>query len=306
MQDNQRTLSKSYIFSGKGLHTGLNVKMTINPAPENTGILFKREDLGDNAIIPANVDYVTQTERGTTLENGEAKVSTIEHILATLVGLGIDNAIISLDNIEAPIMDGSANEFANVLSKDDIVIQNAARKYFTPKEPIHFKDDKTGSELSIYPADEFSVDLTIDFNSKVLGIQKAYFDSNVNYTKEIAPCRTFVFFHELEFLFNNNLIKGGDAENAIVIIENEVPQDTLNKMIKLFNAEKIERLPEGYLNNLTLRFPNECARHKLLDVMGDLALAGMRLKAKVVAYKPGHQLNTKLARLIREAAIKNN
>lgn len=303
MKDNQKTLKKSYVFEGKGLHSGLDVRMTLLPAPENTGILFRREDIGENAFIPANVDYVTHTERGTTLEKDGARVSTIEHILATFVGLGVDNAIISLNNIEAPIMDGSANDFAKAISADGLQEQNAPREYFTPKEPIHFEDPKTGSRLSVYPADEFSIDLTIDFNSKVLGIQNAHYDSGVDYATEIAPCRTFVFFHELEYLFNHNLIRGGDAENAIVIIEHEVPQDTLDRMVKLFNAERIERLPEGYLNNLTLRFPNECARHKLLDVMGDFALSGMKLKARVEAYKPGHLLNTKLAKLIREAAI---
>lgn len=304
MQDNQNTLKKSYIFEGKGLHSGLKVKMTISPAPVNTGIIFIRQDLGDDVRIPAVVDFVTHTQRGTTLENGEAKVSTIEHILSTFVGLGVDNAYIYLSSFEAPIMDGSAKPFAEAISADGLQMQDALRKYYTIKEKIHFQDPKTGSELTILPSDDYSIDLSIDYNSHVLGVQRASYSSKTDYLKEIAPCRTFVFFHELEFLFNNNLIKGGDLENAIVIVEHSVPQDTLDKMAALFNVRRIERVPEGYLDNIKLRFPNECARHKLLDVMGDFSLIGYRIKGRVIANKSGHQINTQVAKLIREAALK--
>lgn len=304
MQDNQNTLKKSYIFEGKGLHSGLGVKMTISPAPVNTGIVFIREDLGENARVPAVVDYVTHTQRGTTLEKGEVKVSTIEHILSTFVGLGVDNAYIYLSSFEAPIMDGSAKPFALAISKDGLQQQDAPRKYYKVKEKIHFQDPKSGAELTILPDDGYSIDLSIDYNSHVLGVQRASYDSKTDYVNEIAPCRTFVFFHELEFLFNNNLIKGGDLENAIVIVEHAVPQETLDKMSALFNVKTLERVPEGYLDNISLRFPNECARHKLLDVLGDFSLIGYRIKGHVIANKSGHQINTQVAKLIREAVIK--
>lgn len=303
MQENQKTLKKSYIFEGKGLHSGLRVKMTIAPAPVNTGIIFIRQDIGDDARVPAVVDYVTHTQRGTTLEKGNVRVSTIEHILSTFVGLGVDNAYIYLSSFEAPIMDGSAKPFAEAISKDGVLEQEAYRKYYKVKEKIYFQDPKSGAELTILPDDNYSIDLSIDYNSHVLGIQHASYSQDTDYLKEIAPCRTFVFFHELEFLFNNNLIKGGDLENAIVIVEHAVPQDTLDRMAALFNVKKIERVPEGYLDNIALRFPNECARHKLLDVMGDFSLIGYRIKGRVVANKSGHQINTQVAALIREAAI---
>lgn len=306
MKDLQRTLKKEYTFSGKGLHTGLKVTMVVAPAPENTGIVFVRTDLGDDARVEAVVDNVTHTQRGTTLENGEAKVSTIEHILSTFVGLGIDNAYVYLDAPEAPIMDGSAKPYVDAISPDGVVMQSAPRKYFEVKERISFKDESTGSELTLVPSDKYEVDLTIDYNSKVMGIQTAYYSSeSTDYVSEIAPCRTFCFFHELEFLYKNNLIKGGDLENAIVVAEHEVPQEELDKISSLLNVEKVVRVPEGYLSNVDLRFPNECARHKLLDVLGDFSLIGYRLKGKVIANKSGHKINTQMAKLVREAAQKD-
>lgn len=302
--DFQRTLKKSYTFEGKGLHSGLKVKMILTPAPENTGIVFIRQDLGDDARVEAIVDYVTHTQRGTTLEKGEVKVSTIEHILSTFVGLGIDNALVYLSSFEAPIMDGSAKPFANAIEKDGLITQDSPRKYFEVKEKIYLKDEKTGSELTLIPSPDYSLDITIDYNSRVMGVQTAsYSSTDSNYTQEIAPCRTFVFFHELAFLYKNNLIKGGDLENAIVIAEHDVPQSELDAMAELFNVRTIKRIPEGYLDNVVLRFDNECARHKLLDIMGDFALTGFRIKGKVVASKSGHQINTQMARLIRAAAL---
>lgn len=306
MKNLQRTLKREYTFNGKGLHTGLKVSMTISPAPVDTGIVFVRKDIGDDARVEAVVDYVTHTQRGTTLENGDAKVSTIEHILSTFVGLGVDNAFIYLDSPEAPIMDGSARPFVEAIVPDGLEIQNAPRKYFEVKEKISFKDEESGSELTLLPNDDYEIDLTIDYNSNVLGVQTAHYSSAcTDYANEIAPCRTFCFFHELEFLFKNNLIKGGDLENAIVIAEREVPQDELDKISSLLGVDSVKRVPSGYLNNVDLRYPNECARHKLLDVMGDFSLIGYRIKGKVIAVKSGHKINTQMAKIIREQLKKD-
>ena len=214
MSDRQKTLRREYIFEGKGLHSGQNVRMKLSPAPVNHGIRFLRQDLGDNPVIEAVVDYVTYTQRGTTLENGEVRISTLEHLMAAFYGLGVDNALVTIDNFEVPILDGSALPYVRAIAPDGLEEQDADRQYLVVKKPIHYKDDKTGSEITVLPAEEFSVDLTIDFNSHVLGVQKFHYDNSVDFATEIAPCRTFVFFHELEFLFKNNLIKGGDLENA--------------------------------------------------------------------------------------------
>ena len=302
MYINQHTLKNKYSFRGKGLHTGKTVNLTVEPAPENAGIRFKRTDLGEDAVIEALVDYVTTTARGTTLEKGEVKVSTLEHLMAALYGLGVDNALVSLDAPEVPILDGSSRPFVKEFCKDGLREQDAARIYIEPKEKIRYKDPETGSEITIMPDDHFSVDLMIDYNSKVLGNQYARLDEDTDFASEIAPCRTFVFFHELEPLFKNNLIKGGDLDNAIVIVEHPVPQPELDRLADIFKTEKLERAPEGYLNHLELRFPNECARHKLLDIMGDFSLVGYPLKAKVIAHKSGHKINTKVARQLREIA----
>lgn len=302
MQIKQQTLKQTYTFKGKGLHTGLQVTMNLHPAPENHGIKFQRTDLEGEPIMDAVVDYVTTTSRGTTLESGPIKISTIEHILSALSGLGVDNALIQLDAPEAPILDGSAKYYAEAICKDGLEEQNADRKYFEIKEKIYYKDEKTGAEITILPDDKFSIDLMIDFNSKVLGHQYARFTNETDYAAEIAPCRTFVFFHELEPLFKNNLIKGGDLQNAIVIVENQVPQEELDRLADLFHTPKLERIPSGYLNHLELRFSNECARHKLLDVIGDFALIGFPIKGKIIANKSGHQINTIVAKIIRKAA----
>lgn len=279
--------------------------MVLEPAPAGHGIKFRRTDLGDDAVIDALVDYVTTTARGTTLEKGDVKISTLEHLMATFNGLGVDNALVSIDAQEVPILDGSAKPYVDAICKDGLVEQDAPRKYVEFKEKIVYKDEKSGSEIVIMPDDHFSVDLMIDFNSKVLGNQYSRLDETTDFAKDIAPCRTFVFFHELEPLFRNNLIKGGDLDNAIVIVEHPVPQEELDRLAGVFNTSSLERAPEGYLNHLELRFQNECARHKLLDLMGDFSLVGAPIKAKVIAYKSGHRINTEVARVIRKLIVNN-
>lgn len=302
MQTKQQTLKREYSFSGKGLHTGKLVNITIEPAPVNHGIKFKRIDLPHEEPIDALVDYVTTTARGTTLENGDVKISTLEHLMATFSGLGIDNALVLIDAQEVPILDGSAAPFVTEICKDGLRVQNAPRRYLEIKEKVVYKDNESGSEIIIMPDDHFSVDLMIDYNSKVLGNQYARLDENTNFADDIAPCRTFVFFHELEPLFKNNLIKGGDLDNAIVIVENPVLQKELDRLAGIFKVNTLERAPEGYLNHLKLRFGNECARHKLLDILGDFALIGYPIKAKVIAYKSGHNINTNVAKILRKIA----
>lgn len=305
MSENQHTLKCKYTFTGKGLHTGRNVTMTIEPAPANHGIKFRRVDLGEDAVIDALVDYVTTTARGTTLEKGDIKISTLEHLMATFSGLGIDNVLVNIDAQEVPILDGSAKPYVEAICADGIVEQDAPRKYVELKEKVVYRDEKTGSEIIIMPDDHFSVDLMIDFNSKVLGNQYSRLDGNTDFAKDLAPCRTFVFFHELEPLFRNNLIKGGDLDNAIVIVEHPVPQEELDRLAAVFNTSSLERAPEGYLNHLELRFQNECARHKLLDLIGDFSLVGMPIKGKVIAYKSGHRINTEVAKVIRNLVLEN-
>lgn len=305
MSENQHTLKCKYTFTGKGLHTGRNVTMTIEPAPVDHGIKFRRVDLGEDAVIDALVDYVTTTARGTTLEKGDVKISTLEHLMATFSGLGIDNALVNIDAQEVPILDGSAKPYVDAICADGTVEQDAPRKYVELKEKVVYRDEKTGSEIIIMPDDHFSVDLMIDFNSKVLGNQYSRLDGNTDFAKDLAPCRTFVFFHELEPLFRNNLIKGGDLDNAIVIVEHPVPQEELDRLAAVFNTSSLERAPEGYLNHLELRFQNECARHKLLDLIGDFSLVGMPIKGKVIAYKSGHRINTEVAKVIRNLVSEN-
>jgi len=295
----QHTLRKSYSFEGKGLHTGRVAKMTVNPAPVDTGIVFRRTDIGENALVEALAENVSNTARSTTISKGEASVATIEHILSALTGMGVDNAVIDIDNIEVPILDGSAKPYIDAIWSDGFEQQDAPRKYIEISEPVTVTNEK-GSSIRIEPAEEFSYSIGIDFNSKVLGIQEAKWDSSVVYPEEIGTCRTFVFFHELEFLFNNGLVKGGDVDNAIVIVEHPVTKEQVERMSELFGIPALEVREDGYLSNLRLRFPNECARHKLLDLIGDLRLAGGFLKAKVTAVKAGHGINTAAARKIRE------
>ena len=295
----QQTLKKSYSFEGKGLHTGRVAKMTINPAPANTGIRFKRTDLGEASYIDALAENVSNTARSTTISCGDASVSTIEHVLSALTGMGVDNALIEIDNVEVPILDGSAKPYIDVIWADGFQQLDEPRQYIEIKEAVEIVNEQTGSKVRIEPAEEFSYDIKVDFNSRVLGVQNAQWDASIVYPEQIGVCRTFVFFHEIEFLFKNNLVKGGDVDNAIVIVEHPVPEEQVNKMSELFNVPALKVREDGYLSNLVLRFPNECARHKLLDLIGDLRLCGGFLKAKVTAEKAGHGINTAAAKAVR-------
>ena len=295
----QQTLKKSYSFEGKGLHTGKVAKMVVGPAPVDTGIIFRRVDLGDDAVVEALAENVSNTARSTTISKGEASVSTIEHIMSALTGLGIDNACIDIDNVEVPILDGSAKPYIDAMWKDGVDVQDSPRKYIEIKETIEVTNEK-GSVVRIEPAEEFSYNIKTDFNSKVLGVQYADWNPTVEYAEEIGVCRTFVFFHELQFLFANNLVKGGDVDNAIVIVEHPVTDEQVQQISQLFNVPALEVRADGYLSNLVLRFPHECSRPKLLDLIGDLRLAGGFLKAKITAEKAGHGINTATAKKIRE------
>ena len=294
----QQTLRTNYSFEGKGLHTGRVAKMTVCPAPADYGIRFIRTDIGPDAVVEALAENVSNTARSTTISKGEASVSTIEHIMSALTGMGVDNAMIEIDNIEVPILDGSAKPYIDAIWKDGFTQQDAPRKYIEVKETVEIVNEK-GSLVRIEPAEEFSYNILVDFNSRVLGVQNAVWNADVDYTEEVGICRTFVFFHEIEFLFNNGLVKGGDVDNAIVIVEHSVTDEQVNRMSQLFNIPALSVREDGYLSNLTLRFPNECARHKLLDLIGDLRLCGGFLKAKVTAEKAGHGINTNAAKAVR-------
>ena len=296
----QQTLRKSYTFEGKGLHTGKVARMIVGPAPVDTGIIFRRTDLGEGVQIEALAENVSSTARSTTISNGEASVSTIEHLLSALTGMGVDNAYVDIDNLEVPILDGSAKPYIDAIWADGFEQQDAPRRYIEIKETIEIRNDETGSVVRIEPAEEFSYDIVVDFNSRVLGVQHAIWNPSVVYAEEIGVCRTFVFFHEIEFLFKNGLVKGGDVDNAIVIVEHPVTPEQVQNMSTLFNIPALEVREDGYLSNLVLRYPNEWSRHKLLDLIGDLRLSGGFLKAKVTAEKAGHGINTEAARKIRE------
>ena len=295
----QYTVKKEYTFEGKGLHTGKMARMTVKPAPADTGIVFRRTDLGEDATVAALAENVSNTARSTTISSGEVSVSTIEHILSALTGMGVDNAFVDIDNVEVPILDGSAKPYIDAIWKDGFQQQDTPRRYIEIKETIEIRNNEKGSVVRIEPAEEFSYEIKVDFNSRVLGVQHARWDSSVTYPEEIGVCRTFVFFHEIEFLFNNNLVKGGDVDNAIVIVEHPVTDEQVERMSKLFNVPALKVREDGYLSNLVLRFPNECARHKLLDLIGDLRLCGGFLKAKVTAEKAGHGINTTAAKAVR-------
>jgi UDP-3-O-[3-hydroxymyristoyl] N-acetylglucosamine deacetylase/3-hydroxyacyl-[acyl-carrier-protein] dehydratase len=295
----QHTLRKNYSFEGKGLHTGKVARMVVMPAPVDTGLVFRRVDLDGCPEVEALAENVSNTARSTTISKGQASVSTIEHILSALTGLGVDNAIIEIDNVEVPVLDGSAKPYIDAMVGDGFEQQDAPRRYIELKETIEVTNEN-GSLVRIEPADEFSYDIMVDFNSRVLGVQHAVWNPSVVYAEEIGVCRTFVFFHEIEFLFKNGLVKGGDVDNAIVIVEHPVTPEQVQNMSKLFNIPALEVREDGYLSNLVLRFPNECSRHKLLDLIGDLRLAGGFLKAKVTAEKSGHGINTAAAKKIRE------
>lgn len=297
---NQHTLSRTYIFRGHGLHTGKPVKMKVGPAPADAGITFLRSDLGEDCRVQAFAENVTTTTRSTTISAYAFSVVTIEHIMSALTGLGIDNALISLDNDEVPILDGSARLYVEAFKNDPLVDQGVSRHYITLPEAVEVQDEKSGAWVRIEPSDRPSFDVTVDFGSRVVGVQSAHWDEDVDYATEIAPCRTFVFFHEVEFLFKNNLIKGGDVDNAIVVVEHPVDPERIAALAGLLNKPALGVGESGYLNNLTLHFPDEIGRHKLLDLMGDMRLVGGWLNAKVTAFKPGHTINTMAAKAVRK------
>ncbi len=296
----QRTIQQKVTLKGVGLHTGENVTMSFVPAKENHGFAFKRVDLEGEPIIEADATYVINTQRGTNLEKNGVKIHTSEHVLAALVGLDIDNVLIELDSPEPPIMDGSSKFFVEALEEAGIVEQELDREEYVVKDVISYKDENTGSEITIIPADSYQVTTMVDFGTKVLGTQNANLENLADFKTEISGARTFSFLHELEMLLEHGLIKGGDLNNAIVYVDKEISESTMKKLEKAFNKKKLSVKPNGILDNLTLHYPNEAARHKLLDVIGDLALAGTRIRGKVIANKPGHFVNTQFAKKLQK------
>jgi UDP-3-O-[3-hydroxymyristoyl] N-acetylglucosamine deacetylase/3-hydroxyacyl-[acyl-carrier-protein] dehydratase len=301
----QQTLKGDVTVSGVGLHTGAQVTLTMKPANPGFGIRFQRIDLPEQPIVKADVDYVVDTSRGTTLEHNGARIHTIEHLLAALVGMGVDNVLLQLDAPEVPIMDGSAWQFIEAIEQVGVQTQDAKKQYFAIDTNIHFYDPVKNVDMLAIPAHEYQITTMIDFNSPVLGTQHASIKSISEFKSEIASSRTFCFLHELEFLLENNLIKGGDLGNAIVVVDKVVSEAELDKLAKVFNKQKVEVKSEGILNNIQLRHANEPARHKLLDIVGDLALTGYAIKAHVIANRPGHATNVEFARKIKQYIKKN-
>jgi len=292
----QKTIVQEVTISGVGLHTGQQVTMTFKPAPVNNGFTFVRVDLPGCPVIEADANYVVSTERGTNLEHKGVQLHTTEHVLAAFVGCDVDNVIIELNASEPPIMDGSSKYFVQLIEQAGIVEQDAERDEYIVKEVISYLDERTGSEIIVMPADEYQVTTMVDFGTKVLGTQNATLKSMSDFKEEISEARTFSFLHEIEMLLAHGLIKGGDLNNAIVYVDKEISEDTLQRLKEAFGKDDIAVKQNGVLNNLTLHYPNEAARHKLLDVVGDLALIGTRIRGKVIANKPGHFVNTQFAK----------
>ena len=299
----QKTIKSAISLTGVGLHTGKEVKITFKPAPINNGFTFVRVDLEGQPVIEADANYVVNTQRGTNLEKLGVKIQTPEHVLAALVGCDLDNVIIELDASELPIMDGSSIYFVEAIEKAGIQEQEAKRNIYIIKEIISYTDEETGSEILVMPSDEYQITAMVDFGTKVLGTQNANLKNITDFKTEIADSRTFSFLHELESLLDDGLIKGGDLNNAIVYVDKEISDKTMKNLKLAFGKEEISVKPNGILDNLTLHYPNEAARHKLLDIVGDLALIGTRIQGKVIANKPGHFVNTqfakKLAKIIK-------
>lgn len=299
MNEKQRTIKNPVSLTGVGLHTGENITITFKPAIEDSGIGFLRTDIGPEAFVQADVSNVIDTARGTTIAKNGNRVATIEHVMAALTGMGIDNAIIEVDGPETPILDGSSRYFSEALKEAGVLEQGADREYFHVKEPIRFYHEEKDCEFIALPSEQYRVTCMIDYESRVLGHQYANLDRLDDFFNEIAPCRTFVFLHELEFLLDQNLIRGGDLSNAIVFVDRPVTQKELDRLAKLFNRPSVEVRSEGILNNLEYLFSNEPARHKLLDVMGDLSLAGRPIKGHIIARKPGHASNVAFAKHLK-------
>ncbi|TVR42431.1 MAG: bifunctional UDP-3-O-[3-hydroxymyristoyl] N-acetylglucosamine deacetylase/3-hydroxyacyl-ACP dehydratase [Bacteroidia bacterium] len=300
MEEKQKTIARPVTVEGHGLHTGKKVTLTIKPSPAGTGIRFLRTDLGDDAFVAADARLVADTSRGTTLESNGNRVATVEHVLAALTGAGIDNAILEVNGPETPIKDGSSRFFTDAIMEAGVTEQEAFRDYFEIREPIRFYHAEKDCEITALPADDYRITCLIDFQSKVLGHQHAGIKHISEFNAEISGCRTFVFLHELEYLLANNLIKGGDLSNAIVFVDKAVSQEELDRLAKVLNKPSVEVRREGILNNLELAFHNEPARHKLLDVVGDLTLTGKPIKGHIIASKPGHASNVLFAKLLQK------
>ena len=300
----QKTIEKEVTLEGVGLHTGANVKLVFKPGAENSGFLFERVDLEGHPKIEADASYVTNTQRGTCLERNGVVIQTCEHVLAALVGLDIDNVIIELNASEPPIMDGSSKFFVEALEEAGIVEQEACREEYEVTEVVSYSDEASGSEIILMPSSSYQITTMVDFGTKVLGTQNATLNKISDFKSDIANARTFSFLHEIEMLLEHGLIKGGDLNNAIVYVDKELSPETMEKLSIAFNKDKITVKPNGILDNLTLHYPNEAARHKLLDVIGDLALIGTRIRGKVIANKPGHFVNTQFAKKMSKI-IKN-
>lgn len=305
MTENQKTIKRPVSLAGVGLHTGQEVNLTFRPAPINYGRRFVRVDLDGRPEIEAFVENVVDTARGTSIASNGAKVQTVEHVLAAVAGSGIDNIIIEVDQAETPIMDGSSRYFLEALDECGIQEQPALKEYLELRTPVFYEEPENKIEMVAMPYPRFKVTTMINFETKVLGAQYAIMENIEDFRREISMCRTFVFLHELEFLLKNELIRGGDLNNAIVFVNRAVSQDELNRLAKLFNKPSVEVLNEGILNNLELHFENEPARHKLLDVVGDLSLLGKPIKAHIIARRPGHTANAKFAQLIRQQLLKD-
>jgi UDP-3-O-[3-hydroxymyristoyl] N-acetylglucosamine deacetylase/3-hydroxyacyl-[acyl-carrier-protein] dehydratase len=297
----QKTLAAEFSLKGKGLHTSCEVTAVFRPAPEDSGFRFRRVDLEGQPVLEADACLVVDTSRGTVIGKENIRLSTIEHALAALVGMDLDNVLIDVNAAEMPILDGSARLYVEAIERVGVTEQDADREYLVIKEKIVYRDPKTGSEIIALPDDEYRLNVLISFNSSVLANQFASLEHLSDFRSEIASCRTFVFLRELEFLLQNNLVKGGDLDNAIVIMDRKVSQEELDRLADLFHHERVQvQTEKGILNNLDLQFDNECARHKLLDVIGDLSLAGVRIKGRIIATKPGHTVNTEFAKLLRK------
>lgn len=299
----QQTIQKPVSVEGVGLHSGASVRLTFHPAGDDHGIKFQRSDLPEAPVIHADVGRVSSTARSTTIQSGNASISTVEHVMSALVGLGIDNVLVEVNGPETPILDGSAAGFVAALRQAGISEQDTDREYFIVEEPIVYRDEETGTELMALPHDGFEVVTLIDFGSPVLGMQYATLKQIEDFEREIAPCRTFVFLRELEMLFEHNLIKGGDLDNAIVIADTAVPQEQLDTLAQKLGKPRVSFDGKGILNNLNLHFQNEPARHKLLDVVGDISLLGKQIKGRILATKPGHKSNVAFTKLLKQAYL---
>lgn len=301
----QKTLKGSFSLFGKGLHTGLNLTVTFNPAPENTGYKIQRIDMEGLPVIDAIAENVIDTQRGTVLGNGDARVSTVEHGLSALYALGIDNCAIQVNGPEFPILDGSAIQYVEKIKEVGIEEQNAPKDWYVIRKKIEVKDEVTGSSITILPDEDFSITAMCSFDSKFINSQFATLDKPFNYEQEIAKARTFVFVRDIEPLIQANLIKGGDLDNAIVIYEREISQERLDKLADMLHVEHRDATDLGYIQHKPLMWENECTRHKLLDIIGDMALIGKPIKGRIIATRPGHTINNKFARQMRKEIRKH-